>query len=795
MKRLLFLLTVIAHGSIAQSNFSLDTVFHMGTWMEENIREIALCPNGDIVATGYPAPDLTMLQSIFGASNVFQFGPGPATTMTVRGGGAYTTLNQNTFVFRLSGDLRQLRWAVLIGGTDFDRGYGIEVDNAGDIYVAGQTSSTDFPVTSGALDETNNGSSDGPIDSYHGTSVDMFALKLSGDGQTLLYSTFLGGTGGDGCRGGLSLDDAGNIYLAGFTSTHYSNQWDIPGSILPEDDFLHDAINNPIKLDTLKSNQGIYSGGVVLKLSPTFDQVLWSRFLGSVITGMDVSGDNIYFAGINHGTLIPVTDGSTYNANGDVMVGVIDSDDGSIKAMSVMGGSMADDTKRRGVLDSNDNFYFGVQTEGNTFEGQNFANNAVYKAALVKTSFNSSLGQMQFEWVNVIDQWFETSLHGPVIDYQDNIYVSGLIYGQLPGAMLVGAIDNTYNAGEDAYMSVFDPSGTRLYTTYLGGDADDKPRFMMLDAFHNPILGINSTSDNFPDIDPTLQPSAGNAGNKDIHFTRILNNDCRIVSIKPVNTQSACDPMTNQYTQDLEVIFANEVGDLVINGQTYLGLNPRDTITVNLVANGQPVDITASFSGDASCNFAGTNVFNAPSGCTILPVEWLSFYGERREDDIYLIWETAEEENVDRFEIEKSIDGYEFIKIGEVNPAGNGGLNSYQFIDRGAQISSIYYRIKEVDFDGNADYTDIIRIEQPSIEVVTYPNPLKDKLNIQLGRKVTKLELVLMDISGSVFLKTNESFSNPQSIYTLNTEGLNNGIYLLSITIDGQSHLLKLKLD
>src|SRR5690606_11914989 len=75
-----------------------------------------------------------------------------------------------------------LIWATFLGGSGFDAAYGVAAGPGGGATVTGSTGSTDFPTTPGAYDTTHNGGI-----------VDAFVARLSSDGATLLWSTFLGG--------------------------------------------------------------------------------------------------------------------------------------------------------------------------------------------------------------------------------------------------------------------------------------------------------------------------------------------------------------------------------------------------------------------------------------------------------------------------------------------------------------------------------------------------------------------------------------------------------------------------
>ncbi len=121
--------------------------------------------------------------------------------------GAYDTSYNggpwDTFVTKLNPTGSSLVYSTFLGGAQADFGWGIAVDSSNNAYVSGSTNSGNFPTTPGAFDTSLNGA------------YDAFISKLDSTGSNLLYSTFLGGTGGDGGRG-IVLDNSGNVYLTGW---------------------------------------------------------------------------------------------------------------------------------------------------------------------------------------------------------------------------------------------------------------------------------------------------------------------------------------------------------------------------------------------------------------------------------------------------------------------------------------------------------------------------------------------------------------------------------------------------
>lgn len=147
----------------------------------------------------------------------------------------------DVFVTQLSPAGDSLVYSTYLGGGDDDRGFGIAVDGSGSAYVAGWTTSTDFPTV--APYQTDD------------VEYDVFVSKLSPAGNSLVYSTYLGGNNNDFCRD-IAVDGSGSAYVTGVTG---STDFPISG-----------AYQN-------------YSGDAdifVTKLSPTGNSIAYSTYLG-----------------------------------------------------------------------------------------------------------------------------------------------------------------------------------------------------------------------------------------------------------------------------------------------------------------------------------------------------------------------------------------------------------------------------------------------------------------------------------------------------------------------------------
>ncbi len=152
---------------------------------DEYSQRIALDPLGGAYLTGYT------LSSNF---------PVTASAQRIAGG------RTDAFVVKMNAAGNAIAYSTFLGGNGDDFGFGLSVDSAGTAYVAGGTNSTNFPIRNA------------PQTSFGGGRSDGFVARLSPSGDSLLYSTFLGGGGQDSIRG-IALDRNGSVTVAGQTDS------------------------------------------------------------------------------------------------------------------------------------------------------------------------------------------------------------------------------------------------------------------------------------------------------------------------------------------------------------------------------------------------------------------------------------------------------------------------------------------------------------------------------------------------------------------------------------------------
>lgn len=184
---------------------------------------------------------------------------------------------------------------------------------------------------------------------------------------------------------------------------------------------------------------------------------------------------------------------------------------------------------------------------------------------------------------------------------------------------------------------------------------------------------------------------------------------------------------------------------------------------------------------------------------TPLPVELLSFnvYPIENSNQVAVKWATASENENDYFTVERSADGRSFQEVERV--AGNNTTNdrhSYSITDETPLTGLSYYRLKQIDLDGNYEYLGIRSIElEREDEVIISPNPLKSsKLNILVNSSSeSPLEVRVLNLSGEELYSGRYTADVIQSnqVTIDRPSGLGAGVYILQVFMNGRVYSSK----
>lgn len=432
---------------------------------------IAVDSSGNAYVTGYTAstnfPGVNPIQSTYG------------------GGGAL--IQGDAFIAKLNAAGTALVYSTYLGGSDGDFGVAIALDSSGSAYVAGATSSTNFPVTSGSFQTTFGG----------GTRQDGFVAKLSPAGSALVYSTYLGGSSGDYAHG-IAVDSVGNAYVTGFTSST-----NFPGagssSIQPALHGFNDAF--------------------VAKLNATGTALVYSTYLGG--TGQENPGTitvdssgNAYVTGTTYSSDFPVTAGafqSTFGGIANAFVTKVNAQGTALAYSTYLGGNNGDFGVAIAV-DSSGNAYVAGDAQSTNFPVtsgaiQSALNGGEDAFVARLNSTGTALTYSTYLGGSDLDGAF-----GIALDSLGNAYVTGVTLSTDFPASLSAIQPTSGGGGGDAFVAEISATGMSLiYSSYLGGSGYDVGSGVAVDSSGSIyILGETSSAD-FPVTSNSLQSTPGGA--------------------------------------------------------------------------------------------------------------------------------------------------------------------------------------------------------------------------------------------------------------------------------------------
>lgn len=230
----------------------------------------------------------------------------------------------------------------------------------------------------------------------------------------------------------------------------------------------------------------------------------------------------------------------------------------------------------------------------------------------------------------------------------------------------------------------------------------------------------------------------------------------------------------------------------VDEGSNAGGTRTENRFSFRVALSSLPATVTAGtgITALAYLNATGpgsTSEFGGTSIAANLPVHFVSFTGRIRDGKAFLSWVTAEEQNNDHFEIQRSTTGGSFTTIGRVNPK-SGIRNEYEFVDNTPAAGTNYYRLKQVDLDGRFMYSKILilRSDLDKFVVKTGPNPFSANINIYYQLEKEEAILVRMyDQGGRIVKQYTTRGGAGVNTYTINDlNSLPRGNYTLELSGD-----------
>jgi hypothetical protein len=377
-----------------------------------------------------------------------------------------------------------LSYATYLGGSGEDDAYGIAIDSSGDVYVTGQTKSTNFPMATG----------------YSG-GFDVFVSKIAADGSSLIYSTYIGGTGDDSGNA-IAVDGSGNAFVAGGTKS----STDFP---------------------TQNALQSLFGGGsvdaFVLEIASNGGTLVFSTYLGGsgddFANGIAVDTTGVYVVGSTGSSSDFPTHNPFQNSFSGTSAAFVSKlqPAGSPLAYSTFLGGGGNDFASAVAVFSGNAYVTGSTTNSsfptvNAFQatcGTGSNCNGALQDAFVSV-FNAAGSQLTYSTFlggEKNDQGL-----GIAVDGSGDAYVTGLTQSnQFPTK---SALQSSFGGGtQDAFVAELNPAAspaasTLVYSTYLGGSQDDAGNGIAVDSSNNAYVIGQTNSSKFPTLAAT-QPTIG----------------------------------------------------------------------------------------------------------------------------------------------------------------------------------------------------------------------------------------------------------------------------------------------
>lgn len=494
----------------------------------------------------------------------------PTTSGSVQPTHAPCTLSgycEDAFVTKINPSGTSIVYSTFLGGSSDEFGVAIAVDGSGNAYVAGNTTSPDFPTTTGAFQRTCGGTC-----FYN----DGFVAELNSTGSGLLFSTYLGGSDDEFITGIASYQ--GRAIVSGYS----------------------DSPDFPVTAGAFQTQMQGQGSSFVAEFNSSGTALAYSTFLGEVdlfgagpSLAVDGSG-NAYLAGVTYAPNFPVTSGAFHTpflSNGDTYISKLNSTGSALIYSALIGGAILPNL----TLDPAGNVYvaatagtFYPLTPGALNESCNDQLQGTETGILV-AKLNASGSNLAYASHLCPDRSWANQ---PAVDAAGNLFLTGYTDSRfLPTT--VGALQTSIGNAccfTDAFLTKMNSTGSaRAYSTYFGGNSSDNGFGLVADAGGNVYLSGATNSTNLRTRYPF---QAANGGQSDAFIAKFSLPPTR-VSIFPASVSfgkqgvgvagpRATVTFANLGTTALGLTKISATGDFTLAGDcgTQLAAGTRCTIGV-----------------------------------------------------------------------------------------------------------------------------------------------------------------------------------------------------------------------
>ena len=373
-------------------------------------------------------------------------------------------------------------YSTYLGGSNTEEFLRIAVDSSGSAYVCGSTTSTNFPTVNPIQGAFAGGGTTARGDG------DIFVTKLNPAGTAFVYSTYLGGSGGEQAED-IAVDSSGSAYLTGDTG----------------------STNFPTA-NAFRPTKGFGVEGFVTKLNAAGSALVYSTYFDAAPNSIAVdSAGSAYITGFVSGTDLPTVNPiqSANAGDGDAFLTKFNPAGSALVYSTYLGGNSGDEAHAIAVDSSGSAYITGFTFSSNfplanavqsTYAGpaRNSSPEPFYGDAFV-TRVNTSGTALVYS--TYLGGGGEDSGNGIALDPAGSAHVTG--FTNSTNFPVANAIQSTLRGDFDAFVTKLNPAGTALvYSTYLGGGGEDAGNGIALDSAGNAHVGGGTGSADFPTASP-----------------------------------------------------------------------------------------------------------------------------------------------------------------------------------------------------------------------------------------------------------------------------------------------------
>jgi len=391
-----------------------------------------------------------------------------------------------------------LSYSSYLDGDGEDIVHAVATDSAGNVYLAGETTSSNFPVTPGAF-QTKRGNSPGTIFGFESQYLpNAFVAKLSRDGQ-ILWASYLSGSGADAALG-IAVDANGSAYVLGYS---YSPDFPTtPGAYQTAAPLSNRAFIAKFTPDGSSLAYSTFLSGSMIQIGYSPGAILESVVSPSAIA-VDAAG-NAYVGGCSKPSALAPTTGA-YSTSGSAFVAKLNASGSKLIFVTYLGGSGASDIVHGIALDSSGNIYAAGATGAADFPvtapflhagvGAN-GNSGAFLVKLDPAGAQALYSAVLGGTAPIAGNAF-TGASAVAVDSTGSAYIAGFTSAtNFPTAF---AAQSQLAGNTDGFLAKVNPAGSQLvYSTYLGGSGNEQIYALAVDSALRAYVVGETLSVDFP---------------------------------------------------------------------------------------------------------------------------------------------------------------------------------------------------------------------------------------------------------------------------------------------------------